>query len=100
LLLTATLALAPTCGVVNVESYTAHPNGKLAVLRGDADAKGLRMGVWVYYAQDGSVEYECTIGGAVIDGTGVYEHGVRVRMPTEAELAAARRRADKIEARW
>lgn len=79
-------------------SYTTHWNGRLAVLTGGADASGARMGLWVYYDDNGAVEYERKFGnGHVITGTGIYEHGKRVRMPTSEELAAARVRADVIE---
>lgn len=97
----AVLAAASTLAGCPGASFTVHstwPNGRLSVLRGEADSAGERMGLWVYYAPDGSVQYERkSADGNVITATGVYEHGKRVRMPTSEELAAARVRADLLE---
>lgn len=97
----AALAAASTLAGCPGASFTVHstwPNGRLSVLRGEADSARMRMGLWVYYAPDGSVEYERkSADGNVITATGVYEHGKRVRMPTSEELAAARVRADLLE---
>ncbi len=78
--------------------YSTWPGGSLSVLPGDSDQRRERMGLWVYYSPDGSVEYERTYpDGRVFIATGVYEHGQRIRLPTQDELDWARAEADRIE---
>jgi len=81
-----------------VQMHSTWPGGSLSVLRGASDQRGARMGLWVYYSPDGSVDYERTYpDGHVFIATGVYESGQRIRLPTQDELDWARAEADRIE---
>lgn len=74
-------------GACGIQSDTFHGNGQLLVLPGESDSNGDRQGVWVYFNDDGSVKTDDDeIDGIVHTRTGFYEHGVRVRMPTDSEL--------------
>ncbi len=91
-LLLASLLGAGACG--KLEMHSVYANGQLKVLRGESDWNGARVGLWVYYTIDGAVEYEVAVAGRTIEGTGVYEAGKRIRLPTEQELAEAQARTD------
>lgn len=90
--LSAALLQAGACG--RLEMQSVYPNGQLKVLRGESGANGERVGLWVYYTIDGEVEYSVAVAGRTIEGTGVYEVGKRIRLPTEQELAQAQARTD------
>jgi hypothetical protein len=89
------LACSAACGRVTIRSY--YPNGQLRLLEGGNEPGGARVGLWVYYAADGSVQDVVTFGdGTQIEGTGVYAGGKRVRLATEQELADAQDQANLI----
>jgi hypothetical protein len=90
--LLAVLVRAGACG--RLEMHSVYVNGQLKVLRGESDGNRERVGLWVYYTIDGEVEYEVAVAGRTIEGTGIYEAGKRIRLPTEQELAQAQARTD------
>lgn len=86
--------LVASCGKVTSRTYW--PNGRPLFVSDGYDEKNERHGVWVYYTEDGQLMYTQTFDGVDYDRTGVYEHGRRVRLPNEQELAAAKAKADEL----
>lgn len=81
-------------GKLTIQSV--HPNGQLVVLTGPEDWRGRREGLWVYYDPEGRELYDDTApDGRPRTLTGVYSAGVRIRLPSAAELADARVRAEE-----
>ncbi|NUP95438.1 MAG: hypothetical protein HUU28_04665 [Planctomycetaceae bacterium] len=82
-----TLVLGGACGRYR---EVFHGNGQIALVKtGSTNLSGEREGLWVYYDEEGELLFEQSYGSESYLRTGVYENGVRVRLPNEEELAAA-----------
>lgn len=71
-------------------------SGQLDHVAGGLTLSGERVGVWVYFDDDGSVVYDELIDGVSYPRTGVYQDGKRIGNPTDRELDDARKTARRI----